>query len=335
MSSSSEPTPADIARVDASLSAAAPAAPASRVVLGIVLAFSAFAIFAFSDASVKMIEGRIPPYESAFFGAVFSLVALPFLMRPNDRMSDIFRTQDRRMWFIRFIAYPLGVMGSVTAFTHLTMAEAFALIFLQPAFVTLMSVLFLKEAVGLKRWSAVLLGFIGVLIVLRPGFRELSIGHFGALMAGLGGAIAIITFRAAPKGEKKISLFGAGIVGAIVLCGLAMLPGFRMPVGEEWVLLALYGLFAAFANVLLMYAAFHAPAAAIAPIQYSQMLWGLVLGRFLFGDVVDLPMLVGIVLIVGSGLLTLGGASGASAGHLRLHLPRRLAGRFARRRAVG
>ncbi len=272
---------------------------------GILLAFAAFAAFSFSDASVKLIEGAISPYESAFFGAVFGLAALPFLVRPGDRWRDIFRTADRRMWLLRFVAYPVGVMGSVTAFTHLPMAEAFTLMFIQPAFVTIISILFLKEQVGVRRWTAVILGFVGVIVALRPGFRELSIGHLGALLAGLGGAVSVIAFRVAPKGEKNISLFGAGLLGALVLCSLAMGAHFRWPTAEEWGLLAGYGLLAAFANVLLMHAVFRAPATYVAPAQYSQMLWALLLGYLLFGDVIDAPTLVGVALIVGSGILIL------------------------------
>ena len=103
----------------------------------------------------------------------------------------------------------MGVIGSVTAFTHLSMAEALVLIFSQPAYITVMSVFFLKERVGFRRWSAVALGFLGVLIVLRPGFRPLSIGHLGALFAGLGGAVSVVAFRAARGKEKNVSLFGA------------------------------------------------------------------------------------------------------------------------------
>ena len=273
--------------------------------VGAILAFASFAAFSFSDASVKLIEGTLSPFESAFFGAVFSLAAVPFLMRPADRISDMVRTSNRLLWLLRFVAFPMGVMGSVTAFTHLSMAEAFALIFLLPAFVTVMSVIFLKEAVGIRRWSAVAVGFLGVLIVLRPGFRELSIGHLGAVFAGLGGAISVISFRAAGPSEKRISLFGAGTLGGILVCGLAMLPSFQWPDTREWILLGGYGLLAALGNVLLMMAATKAPATLIGPIQYSQMLWAILLGYLLFADTIDKWILLGIVLIVGSGILTL------------------------------
>ncbi|WP_409528243.1 EamA family transporter, partial [Rhizobium sp.] len=113
-----------------------------------------------------------------------------------------------------------------------------------------------------------------------------------------------VTFRAAGPQEKKISLFGAGILGGIVICGVTMLPSFEPPSMIVWFYLAGYGLLAAFANVLLMYAAVYAPAAYIGPTQYSQMLWALFLGHLLFGDGVDGPTLAGTVLIIGSGILT-------------------------------
>ncbi|MBP1846157.1 drug/metabolite transporter (DMT)-like permease [Rhizobium petrolearium] len=272
---------------------------------GVLLAFASFAAYSWSDASVKMIEGALTAYEMGFFGAVFMLAGFPFLLKPDDRWTDAFRSSNRPLWILRFFSSAIGTIGSVAAFTYLSMAEAFALIFLLPSFVTIMSVLFLKEAVGIKRWSAVIIGFIGVLVVLRPGFRELSIGHVGAVFAGLSGAISIIVYRAMGPSEKNISLYGAGIIGVLVVLGILMIPDFRWPTLPEWAMLAGYGLLAALATILLMYAAYYAPAALVGPTQYSQMLWAILFGYLIFGDTVDLPMLVGIVLIIGSGLLTL------------------------------
>jgi drug/metabolite transporter (DMT)-like permease len=279
--------------------------PLDRTTKGILLSFAAFAVFSFSDACVKLINGTLPPYESAFFGALFGLTILPFLLRKGDRWIDIISTTNLPLWLTRFLAFPMGVVGSVTAFTHLSMAEAFVLIFLQPAYITIMSVFFLKEEVRYRRWIAVAVGFLGVLIVLRPGLRPLSIGHLGALFAGLAGSVSVVAFRAAGGKEKNISLFGAGILGGIIVCGLLTLPRFTLPNADQWAKLAGYGLLAAVANVLTMLAAREAPAAYIGPTQYSQMIWAIILGYFLFGDTVDLPVLIGIVLIVFSGLLTL------------------------------
>lgn len=272
---------------------------------GVLLAFAAFAAYAWSDASVKLIEGELNPIQSSFLGAVFCLVGLPFIMKKGDRWADIFNTTNRPLWLLRFVAQAGGTIGSVTAFTHLSMAEAFALIFLLPSFVTIMSVIFLKEKVGYRRWAAVVIGFIGVMVVLRPGFRELSIGHLGAVFGGLSGAISIVIFRAMGPKEKNISLYGAGVLGTLAVCGALAIPGFQAPTAMQWVWLAGYGLLAALAAILVMYAATHIPASMIGPIQYSQMLWAVAFGYLVFGDGIDMWMLLGILLIVGSGMLTL------------------------------
>ena len=247
----------------------------------------------------------MPPTESAFFGAVLGLAVMCLAPGQGSRWRDLFATTHWPLWWLRFLAFPVSVIGSVIAFTYLSMAEAFVLIFLQPAFVTLLSVLFLKEHVDARRWGAVVLGFVGVLVVLRPGFRELSVGHLGAVFAGLGGAVSVVTFRALGTRENNHSLFGAGMLGGTVICGLLMVPHFVVPDARQGLELLCYGLLAAVAYLLLMRAAFHAPAAQIGPAQYSQMLWAVGLDKLLFGTTLDLFTLTGMVLIVGSGSLTL------------------------------
>lgn len=271
---------------------------------GIILAFASYAAFAISDACVKLLDGTLSPYEIAFVGAVLGLLAIPFVKNKNDSWLDTVRTTNRPMWFLRNVTAATGVIGSVVAFTYLSMAEAFALIFLLPAYVTILSVIFLRETVGWRRWLAVLIGFGGVMFVLRPGFRELSVGHLGALFAGMSGASSIIIFRVMGKAEKRISLYTSGLIGSIIICGALSISSYTAPTAEQWIYLAGYGLLAALANILLMIAAQNAPASAIASPQYSQMIWAILFGYFIFHDHIDLPMLLGIVLIIISGLFT-------------------------------
>jgi drug/metabolite transporter (DMT)-like permease len=272
---------------------------------GALLAFLCFAAYSFSDASVKLVEGRVPPFEAGFIGTLVGIFAIPFLIKPGDRWTDMVRTRNRPLWLLRFVCAAVSTVCSIIAFTELSMAEAFCLIFLLPSFATIMSVIFLKEQVGLKRWTAVGVGFVGVLVVLRPGFRELSPGHLAALTAGFTGAVSVIIYRALGPSEKNISMYGAGLLGSLSICSIAMLPNLVLPSVSDLLLLASFGLLAAVGTVLLMIASFYAPAAIVTPIQYTQMLWAILLGYLLFGDGVDGWMLVGIALIVGSGLLTL------------------------------
>ncbi|WP_354669086.1 DMT family transporter [Rhizobium sp. SSA_523] len=272
---------------------------------GVAIALLCFAAYSFSDAAVKLVDGRVPAFQTGFIGTLVGFAAVPFLLKRGDRFSDMIRTTNRPLWLLRFVCSTIGTVGSIIAFTELAMAEAFCLIFLLPSFATIMSVIFLKEQVGPKRWAAVVIGFIGVLIVLRPGFRELQLGHLTALASGFTGAVSVIIYRYLGPSEKNISMYGAGLLGALSVCAIAMIPHWTTPSLVDLSLLVVFGLLAAVGTVLLMIASFYAPAAIVTPLQYSQMLWAILLGYLIFNDHVDVWMGLGITLIVGSGLLTL------------------------------
>ncbi len=271
---------------------------------GVLLGFMAFAAFAISDAFVKSLRGSLPAYEAVFFGAALGLAALPFIKGTGDRWRDVVLARRPGLWLVRALASAVGSIAAVIAFTALPMAEAFVLIFLLPIFVTLLSVLVLKEHVGWRRWSAVVAGFIGVLVVLRPGFRVLGIGHLAATVCGLSGAVSMIALRLSGAHEKRMTLYGAGMIGSMLVAGAMMLASFRWPDPAQWGLLLGYGLLAALGAVLLMLATQHAPANHVAPTQYSQMLWAVLFGYVLFDDPLDWPMALGIAIILGAGLFT-------------------------------
>lgn len=274
------------------------------MVRGVLLGFACYAAYAWSDAFVKSLEGSLPAYEAVFFGAVLALAALPFLKKPGDRWSEVVVSRLPALWLLRATAGAIGNVTAVMAFTALPMAEAFSLIFLLPIFVTILSVVFLREHVGWRRWSAVVVGFLGVLVVLRPGFRQLGTGHVAAIVCGLTGALSIVALRMAGASEKRITLYGAGVVGPLTAGFVMMLPQFVWPNAQQWFLVLGYGLLAAVGAVLMMLATQHAPANRVAPTQYSQMLWAILFGYLIFHDRLDWPMLVGIVMILGAGLFT-------------------------------
>lgn len=271
---------------------------------GVLLGFACYAAYSVSDAFVKLLEGALPSYEVVFFGALLMLAALPFLKKREDRWRDVVIARKPAVWLLRAFCGAAGNLTSVIAFTHLSMAEAFALIFLMPIFVTVLSVLLLREVVHWRRWTAVVVGFIGVLVVLRPGFRQLSEGHVAAIICGLTGAVSVISLRMAGPDEKRITLYGAGVLGPLVMGGLLMLPHFVWPSAWQWLMIAGYGLLAGLAAILMMYSTRLAPVSAVAPTQYSQMLWAIGFGYWLFDSHLDWATGIGIALILGSGLVT-------------------------------
>jgi S-adenosylmethionine uptake transporter len=269
---------------------------------GIVLGFAAFAAFAISDAFVKGLHGALPSYQMGFCGAAFSMLLLPFVWRHGTVPVDMVRASRPGLWVVRGILSTINILASITAFTYLSMAEAFALIFLMPIATTALSVRFLREKVSIQGWAAIVLGFLGVLIVLRPGLRELGIGHLAGLLCGLSGSVLSVLLRYTGNSEKPISLFGAGQLFPLVLFGLLMAPAYVMPHASQWFAIAGYAILSAAGNLLLMFASRLAPASQIAPTQYSQMLWALLFGAFIFHDRVDAITLLGVIIIVGAGL---------------------------------
>lgn len=279
--------------------------PAGRTRSGVLLAFLSYVFFSISDAAVKLLDGRLPPFEVVFLGALLGVLVLPLVRKPGEGWLDLFRCRNRAAWLLRAVAAVAGSVFSVIAFTRLSMAEAMSLLFLLPAFVTILSVAFLKEQVGWRRWMAVVMGFVGVMVVLRPGVQPFGSGQLAAILGAFSSAVTIVLLRALGPSEKRISLYGAGLTGPVIASLLLSAPHLVMPTPIEWLWVAGYGLLAAVATVLLMLASERAPASLVAPPQYSQMLWAIGFDALLFGIGVDLWMIVGSLIIIGAGLFTL------------------------------
>lgn len=271
---------------------------------GVLLAFLSYGFYSVSDASVKLLDGALPPFELVFLGATLGLLVLPLVRRPGEQWMDVLRCRSRAMWLLRAVASVAGSVFSVIAFTRLSMAEAMSLLFLMPAFVTILSVIFLKEPVGWRRWMAVLTGFAGVLVVLRPGIEPFRFGQVSAILGAFSAAVTIVILRGLGPTEKRISLYGAGLIGPIVASFLLAAPHLVMPTPIGWLWVLGYGLLAAIANVLMMMASARAPASLVAPPQYSQMLWAIGFDAVLFGIGVDGWMIAGSLIIIGAGLFT-------------------------------
>ena len=274
------------------------------MVKGISFGFLAMAIFACGDASVKAIGDRMTVFEIGFFTTAFACIALPFVRQPHERWRDMFRMHRPGLVMLRTVAGVLAGIFSIIAFTTLPLAEVYSLIFLSPLFVTILSIPFLGETVGWRRALAILVGFAGVLLVVRPGFRELMPGHLAAAGAALCGATTVLALRALGPTEKRITLMGVVFTAALAFNGVMMLFDFHMPAPTDFLLTALAGLCGGTAHMLLMAAVRAAPANRIAPAQYSQIAWAILLGALFFDEFPDAVAIGGIGLVVFAGLFT-------------------------------
>jgi drug/metabolite transporter (DMT)-like permease len=269
---------------------------------GILLAFVAFAVFAWGDAVVKEIGHGLGPFEVTFFGYLIPFLLSPVFMKPGDRLLDLVRWNRPWLMGLRVFLIAATTPLSVMAFRSLPFAEAFALLFLMPSLVTVLSIFVLKENVRWRRGLAVCAAFIGVLIIVRPGFREFLPGHLAALATALCAAGGVITGRMIGHAEKRFTLIGTVFLATTLLAGILMIPGFAWPTAHQWALLLAFAATAFVAQALFIIATMYAPADRLGAAQYSQILWALAIGALFFDEWPDALALVGIFIVVAAGL---------------------------------
>jgi S-adenosylmethionine uptake transporter len=272
---------------------------------GILIGFLSFGLFALGDACVKALAGRLSVFEIGFFGCVFAALAVPFLRPPGEGWIQALSPKRPKLVLLRATSGLLAGLLGILAFTRLPFAEAYSIIFLAPSFVTILSIVVLGEKMTPLRWTPVALGFGGVLLVVRPGFEQLVPAHLAALGVALCTATTMLVLRALAPVESRMSLLAWSLGLSFLVSGILMLPGFRWPTYPEFGLLAGTGLLSSAAQIGLMLATRLAPANRIAPTQYSQIVWAVLIGAVFFAEIPDHLALAGIVLVVLSGLLTL------------------------------
>lgn len=275
----------------------------SRANLGTALALAAYFSLTVSDTFSKLLAGALDPFEVAFSGGLFGLLLIPFVCHRPRQWVDIVRPNYPRVWFTRAICVFVATAASVKSFMLLPLPEALSLMFLAPLFITIISVIFLKEHVTFWAWLAVFLGFGGILIVLRPGIKPFSEGDFWALIAAVACAVSITSCRFATK-EKPLALFGSTLVGPFVGNGILM--GFSATWPQNTTIafyLFGYGFLAALGQLFMMMATDRAPANRVALPQYSQMIWGVIISYIVFHQGIDMWTYIGITALMLSGIL--------------------------------
>src|SRR3982751_3562159 len=197
--------------------------PGDSMLTGVALAFLTYGLFSCTDAIVKGLGPELPVAEIVFFATLFQLVVILFLRPHGERWRDMFRMNHPRRVMLRTVCgISAGLLGTY-AFTTIPLAEVYALIFLSPVLVTLLSIFLLGEPVGWRRLSAVGVGFVGMLLVVKPGFRELHLGHLAAAGVAVVGAISMIIMRMIGHTERRVSLIGVVMLSAMVASGLLMI----------------------------------------------------------------------------------------------------------------
>jgi drug/metabolite transporter (DMT)-like permease len=268
---------------------------------GIALMAAAIVIFALLDGLAKYVMQTLPPPVAVFF-RYFVALLLSMAIIERTRRPAIIVSRHPGWQIVRGLMLLASTYLNFAAITFLQLAQTAAISFTIPLWVCALSVPLLGEHVGLRRWAAVLVGFLGVLVIMRPGTMDFHWAMFMSLGAAFCGSIYnIATRKVGGRDRAETSLFYVGLVGSVV--AVLPLPWFwQMPYGMQWPILLAMGLAGGFGHFLLIQAHRLAPASVLAPFIYTQIIWMILIGLIVFRDIPDLWTIIGAAIVIASGL---------------------------------
>ena len=278
-------------------------ARADRPFRGIALILASTVFLGISDVTSKYLSATLPSIEIAWIRfLVFALIMVPAML-PGSPLFAL-RTGRPGLQAMRGVALLGSSLFFISGLRFLPIAEASATGFVSPLFVTALSIVFLSESVGVRRWLATAVGLIGVLIILRPGSSSFHPAVFFPLVSALSWACMLIMTRMMSGREAAIttmtysSIVGVGILSALVpLVWVA-------PSWHDILFGILVGLASTVGQWIVVLAFRYADASVLAPFSYTQLLWVSILGFLIFGEVPGVWTVTGAVFIVASGLYT-------------------------------
>ncbi len=277
------------------------AARSDRPMLGIALMLATMAVFACLDATAKYLTDSLPVVQIVWaryvFHALLLTAAIPFL-------GGIGRVRTGRPWLQigRSILLLFATVFFFTSLKYLQLPEATAIAFVSPLIVTVLSIPFLGERVGLRRWAAVAVGFLGVLVITRPGT---GVMHWAAVLP-LGMAFCYALYQLATRGLSATdhpitTLFYTALVGAGAT-SLAVPFFWSPPSAGEWMLMVLLGVFGGAGHLMLIQAFRFAEASVLAPFNYASIITSTIAGYVVFRQLPDAWTFAGAAIVIASGL---------------------------------
>jgi len=281
--------------------AAAPSRRRENIPLAILCIVASGAVFNCANAASKWLVGTYPVGEVLFSRGLIALISMAIFILPSTGLS-VYRTSRLRAHGMRACSQVGSQTMLLLAFSMMPLAGATAIMFSSPIFSTLASSYFLNERVGLVRWAVLLIGFLGVLVIAQPGADSFQLG---ALFA-LGNAVLFGTVVAGVRGMSSTESTETLIMYQLSLLTLAyalFLPfGFVMPTGFDALVMVASGVGNGAAQYLWTRAIHLAPTSAVVPFQYIQLVWAMLLGFAIWGDLPTAGLLVGSAIVITSGM---------------------------------
>jgi len=266
------------------------------------LAVLAAVFFSMGDVVAKVLTGTLPAIEVAWLRyIVFCLVVVPtaFVARGPQAMH----TGVLRLQIIRALAGAGSTVLFFLGLRYLPVAEATAILFISPIFITALSIPLLGEKVGIRRWAAAVVGFLGVMLVVQPGGSAFQLAALLPICAAIGGAVTAITTRQLCTERPETTLAWTSMIGLVALT-IFMPFNWQAPTIGEIGLAILMGAFSLVGHWLTILAYRKAAASTVAPFTYVQLIFAGLLGFAVFGMIPGAMTLVGGLIIAASGLYT-------------------------------
>ncbi|SHH63324.1 DMT family transporter [Marivita hallyeonensis] len=268
---------------------------------GALLALIAFGLYSTHDVFIKTLGAIYSPIQIVFFSVLLSFPLATVMLMRDAKPGTLLPVHP--WWMaVRTAAAVITGVSAFYAFANLPLTQTYAILFATPLLITVLSIPILGETVRIMRWAAVIVGLAGVLVVLRPGTTELTLGHAAAIVAAVAGSFASIVVRKIGAEERTVVMLLYPMVANFAVMGAAL--GFvykPMPI-EHLGMLALISVIAWIGARFIIAAYQTGEAAIVAPMQYSQILWATVYGLFFFDEVPDLYTGVGAAIIIASGV---------------------------------
>ena len=267
----------------------------------VILNLSAWIVLPIMDGFAKFLSTDLPVLQITwaryFFTVFFVLPIMLFFFKKN-----LVRTKKPKLQFLRGLILLTANICFFYSISVISLAKALTLAFIAPLIVTAFSPFFLNEKVGVKRWTAVIIGFIGSLVVIRPGFLEINLASLSALGTGvLYGFYLIITRKLSSSDNPLLTLLLTGVVGAIIISTIVPFVWVK-PSLDQWFIMATIGIFACIGHLLLILSLKYADASKLAPLSYFEIVTNIIIGYYFFNDFPDNWTFLGLFIIVLSGI---------------------------------
>ena len=273
----------------------------SKNQLGFLYMFMSICAFSLMDILVKW-SVNYPIGQVLFFRGFFGMVFYFFVI-PKDKLHNFYVTKRAGLHFLRCFAGLIALVAIFIALRKLPLATVVSISFAAPIFTTIFSIFLLKENVGVFRWLAVIIGFIGILIITEPGISQLNIYYIFPIIFCLGLSYVAIAIRQLSTTEP-VWLISFYFSLSITLLSFFTIPhGWVMPNINHFILLVLIGVFGGVANLWLSQSYRYAEVSLVTPLKYLALVFAIIFGYFIWDEIPTIKTLIGALLVIISTLI--------------------------------